>query len=290
MRRGGWLLLCGLLSASAQGGVYKYVDERGVVSYTDSYADAAPFNPEEMEYLDPDQDKVKLRYTPSGNLFIINELHGPVTVTLQFNHLEGVKSRVDLSKPIVVPARSEQFVDRLSYQGDGNLEISQQFVIGSPSQINDSELQIPFRGRFRVSQGFDGAYSHHFPGNRYAIDMPMPEGTPVLAAKSGVVLDMKMYFAGHSNDPADRARTNFIRLLHPDGTMTVYVHLRTASARVSIGQSVAAGEMIAESGNTGYSSGPHLHFAVQRNDGKRLVAIPFHFNGVIPTQGSWLQN
>jgi len=83
----------------------------------------------------------------------------------------------------VVPARSEQFVDRLSYQGDGNLEISQQFVIGSPSQINDSELQIPFRGRFRVSQGFDGAYSHHFPGNRYAIDMPMPEGTPVLAAK-----------------------------------------------------------------------------------------------------------
>ena len=290
MRRGGWLLLCGLLSASAQGGVYKYVDERGVVSYTDSYADAAPFNPEEMEYLDPDQDKVKLRYTPSGNLFIINELHGPVTVTLQFNHLEGVKSRVDLSKPIVVPARSEQFVDRLSYQGDGNLEISQQFVIGSPSQINDSELQIPFRGRFRVSQGFDGAYSHHFPGNRYAIDMPMPEGTPVLAAKSGVVLDMKMYFAGHSNDPADRARTNFIRLLHPDGTMTVYVHLRTASARVSIGQSVAAGEMIAESGNTGYSSGPHLHFAVQRNNGKRLVAIPFHFNGVIPTQGSWLQN
>ena len=290
MRRGGWLLLCGLLSASAQSGVYKYVDERGVVSYTDSYADAAPFNPEEMEYLDPDQDKVKLRYTPSGNLFIINELHGPVTVTLQFNHLEGVKSRVDLSKPIVVPARSEQFVDRLSYQGDGNLEISQQFVIGSPSQINDSELQIPFRGRFRVSQGFEGAYSHHFPGNRYAIDMPMPEGTPVLAAKSGVVLDMKMYFAGHSNDPADRARTNFIRLLHPDGTMTVYVHLRTASARVSIGQSVATGEMIAESGNTGYSSGPHLHFAVQRNNGKRLVAIPFHFNGVIPTQGSWLQN
>ena len=290
MRRGGWLLLCGLLSASAQSGVYKYVDERGVVSYTDSYADAAPFNPEEMEYLDPDQDKVKLRYTPSGNLFIINELHGPVTVTLQFNHLEGVKSRVDLSKPIVVPARSEQFVDRLSYQGDGNLEISQQFVIGSPSQINDSELQIPFRGRFRVSQGFDGAYSHHFPGNRYAIDMPMPEGTPVLAAKAGVVLDMKMYFAGHSNDPADRARTNFIRLLHPDGTMTVYVHLRTASARVSIGQSVATGEMIAESGNTGYSSGPHLHFAVQRNNGKRLVAIPFHFNGVIPTQGSWLQN
>ena len=288
--RGVWILLGCWLMMPVQGSVYKYVDENGVVSYTDSFADAAPFNPEEMEYLDPAPDKVKLRYTPSGNLFIINELHGPVTVTLQFNHLDGVKSRVDLSKPIVVPPRSEQFVDRLSYQGEGDLEISQQFVIGSPSQVSDSELQLPFRGRFRVSQGFNGSYSHHFPGNRYAIDLPMPEGTPVLAAKAGVVLDMKMYFAGHSNNPADRARTNYIRLLHPDGTMTVYVHLRTASARVSIGQSVATGQMIAESGNTGYSSGPHLHFAVQHNNGKRLVSIPFHFNGVVPTQGRWLQN
>jgi len=91
-------------------------------------------------------------------------------------------------------------------------------------------------------------------------------------------------------DPAARARTNYLRLLHADGTMTIYVHLRTGSARVQIGQSVAAGELIAESGNTGYSTGPHLHFAVQRNDGKRLISIPFVLKGQAPHQGDWLSN
>ena len=285
-----WLLCLWLLQGSALAGVYKYVDEHGVVSYTDDFATAAPFNPEEMELLEPDPDKVKLRYTPSGNLFIINELYGPVTATLQLNHLAGVRSQTDLTQPIVVAARAEQFVDNLHYSGEGSLEISHQFIVGSPSQVLESDLLPPFHGRFQISQGFEGAYSHHFPGNRYAIDLPMPEGTPVLAARSGTVLDMKMHFAGHSNDPAARARTNYLRLLHADGTMTIYVHLRTGSARVQIGQSVAAGELIAESGNTGYSTGPHLHFAVQRNDGKRLISIPFVLKGQAPHQGDWLSN
>ena len=69
-------------SSSAAASVYKYVDAQGTLSYTDDLGLAAPFKPQEMEYLDPDPDKVKLRYTASGNLFIINELHGPVTVTL----------------------------------------------------------------------------------------------------------------------------------------------------------------------------------------------------------------
>ena len=74
---------------------------------------AAPYEPEEIEYLDPDPGKVKLRYTPSGNLFIINEFHGPVTVTLSLSQYAGVHTTRDLREPIIVPARSEQFVDNL---------------------------------------------------------------------------------------------------------------------------------------------------------------------------------
>ncbi len=289
MRGGGLLLLC-WLACPLQAGVFKYVNADGVVSYTDDRDLAAPFNPEELEYLDPDPDKVRLRYTPSGNLFIINELHGPVTVSLQLSTRVGVESQHDLSAPIVVPAQSEQFVDRLSYHGDGALAIRHTFVIGAPSHTQDADLVVPFRGRYRISQGFEGRFSHHLPGNRYAIDVPMPEGTPVLAARSGVVFDMKMGFSGSSQDPSARARTNYIRLLHGDGTMTVYAHLRTGTARVQSGQSVSAGQMIAESGNTGYSTAPHLHFALQHNDGQRLVSIPFHFQGQTPQQGMWLGN
>lgn len=287
-----WRVLLGLIWwlmwPVAEARIYKYVDATGTVSYTDELARAQPYAPQELEYLDPDPNKVKLRYTPSGRLYIANEFHGPVTVTLLLNQRQGIDSDINLKAPIVVPARAERYVGRLRYVGSGQLEISQHFVLGTPNMLNDAELQVPFRGHFRISQGFNGTFSHNQPGDRFAVDVVMPEGTPILAAKPGVVLDMKMLFVGSGMDPALKARTNFIRLLHPDGTMTVYAHLKTGSQRVGLGQTVSAGQPIAESGNTGYSTAPHLHFAVQRNDGQRLVSILFHIQGRTPQQGDWL--
>jgi murein DD-endopeptidase MepM/ murein hydrolase activator NlpD len=60
---------------------------------------------------------------------------------------------------------------------------------------------------------------------------------------------------------------NFVRVLHDDGTMGVYLHLKQGSVSVE-GQRVMVGSALALSGNTGNSSGPHLHFVVQRNTGR----------------------
>lgn len=68
--------------------------------------------------------------------------------------------------------------------------------------------------------------------------------------------------------------------------MTLYAHLKTGSGVVGPGQHVKAGQLLALSGNTGYSTGPHLHFAVQRNDGTRLISIPFNLKGITPKKGS----
>ena len=79
---------------------------------------------------------------------------------------------------------------------------------------------------------------------------------------------------GRGNNPAG----NFVRVLHDDGTMGVYLHLKQGSVSVREGQRVAVGSALGLSGNTGNSSGPHLHFVVQRNTGLGLVSIPYQFN------------
>jgi murein DD-endopeptidase MepM/ murein hydrolase activator NlpD len=65
--------------------------------------------------------------------------------------------------------------------------------------------------------------------------------------------------------------SNSIRILHDDGSMAVYAHLQVGRAQVYVGMRVQAGQLIAYSGNTGFSSGPHLHFAVQVNQGMNLA-------------------
>jgi murein DD-endopeptidase MepM/ murein hydrolase activator NlpD len=59
--------------------------------------------------------------------------------------------------------------------------------------------------------------------------------------------------------------------------MGVYLHLMQGSVVVREGQRVATGERLARSGNTGNSTGPHLHFVVQRNVGLAIESIPFDF-------------
>jgi murein DD-endopeptidase MepM/ murein hydrolase activator NlpD len=61
--------------------------------------------------------------------------------------------------------------------------------------------------------------------------------------------------------------------------MALYVHLNWNTIRVVPGQRVRRGEYLADSGNTGFSSGPHLHFVVQRNRGGALESVPVEFAG-----------
>jgi murein DD-endopeptidase MepM/ murein hydrolase activator NlpD len=71
--------------------------------------------------------------------------------------------------------------------------------------------------------------------------------------------------------------------LHDDGTIAIYAHLHWDSVRVQAGQHVQRGEYIADSGNTGFTTGPHLHFAVIRNAGSQAVSVPIQFSGPAAT-------
>ena len=141
---------------------------------------------------------------------------------------------------------------------------------------------LPWRGGpFRLSQGPNGSFSHTDSKSRYAMDIAMPEGTPIIAARSGRVVKTENEQVGRGND----ASGNFVRVRHDDGSEAVYLHLKQGSVSVRAGQRVAVGSPLALSGNTGNSSGPHLHFVVQRATEAGLVSIPYEFNqpvGVLP--------
>jgi murein DD-endopeptidase MepM/ murein hydrolase activator NlpD len=141
---------------------------------------------------------------------------------------------------------------------------------------------LPWRGGpFRLSQGPNGGFSHTDSKSRYAMDIAMPEGTPIIAARGGRVVKTENAQAGRGSD----ASGNFVRVRHDDGTEGVYLHLKQGSVSVQVGQRVAVGSPLALSGNTGNSSGPHLHFVVQRATEAGLVSIPYEFNqpvGALP--------
>ncbi|RAQ40206.1 peptidase M23, partial [Arthrospira sp. O9.13F] len=83
------------------------------------------------------------------------------------------------------------------------------------------------------------------------IDIAGPVGTPILAAAPGVVIFSGWNSGGYGN---------LVELEHPDGSVTLYAH--NHRNLVSKGQKVTQGQLIAEMGSTGFSTGPHLHFEI----------------------------
>lgn len=106
-----------------------------------------------------------------------------------------------------------------------------------------------------ITSGFGGRSSPGGIGSTYheGVDIAVPEGTPIRAAKGGTVI-MASYNGGYGN---------YTCIDHGSGLSTCYGH--QSGFAVSAGQSVDQGQVIGYSGNTGNSTGPHLHFEVRIN-------------------------
>lgn len=153
-------------------------------------------------------------------------------------------------------------------------------VPGQPQSASQAfEYRLPFdpAAGVRVHQGAHGRASHHDAQNRYAWDFALAEGTPVLAARAGRVMATRSSACCTTNVAGDGG--NWVRIEHEDGSMAIYAHLQAGSLAVTPGQRIAQGQPLGRVGNTGYSRGAHLHFAVQINTGLSLHSIPVQLNG-----------
>lgn len=172
-----------------------------------------------------------------------------------------------------------------------------QYVLGS--RLNKYQDIVnylpPIKGKFKITQSFNGKMTHFEKYNKYAVDIAMPEGTPIYAARAGKVILVDDDFYKNTYGTNKKNEANKIIILHDDGSMAIYAHLELEKAKVYPEMNVQAGDLIGYSGNTGYSSAPHLHFAIMYNHLGEETSVPFKFlnssnQAEIPIEGSWLIN
>lgn len=268
--------------------IYQYRDDNGILHFTDRKpAGDVPELEETIVKVErqPIVDLVTSDAGMSRKLSFRNRLGGPVELELAFGTLENMRTEPQSPVRVVLPAQQETAVASLRAAEPGKTSrysVGYKAVPGDPRAVPrlDYGYAVPLApgSGFEIHQGFGGRFSHHDPQSFHAVDLAVDEGTPVLAARAGTVMQIEEDFDGAGLD-AEKfgARANHVRIVHDDGTMSVYAHLKLESVVVGVGQYVSEGQKIGLSGNTGFSSGPHLHFAIQVNAGLELKTVPFRF-------------
>lgn len=206
---------------------------------------------------------------------------------------EKIRANMDLPYYSIIKANEKSkylfsVFNRSLTQKD--LKFYSRVVIGDPENVHE-DLDYPYilpyeeNTERRVSQGYNGGYSHKG-WQKYSLDLGMPIGTPVCAARDGVIVDIKQDSTKGGRSYKYISMANYITVYHSDGTVGQYVHLMPFGSLFEIGTKVTQGQIIGYSGNTGRTGGPHLHFVVSKPVYLARQSLPVKFidkNGVLTT-------
>ena len=306
-RAGHALAVIVLVAVSAAGAqsLYKYRGPDGDWVYSDR----APPDDEAVEVRELPGSHVAPRVTVSHGfadgrmrLTARNDYYAPVELILGIDDLQNTEppAAEQSLRWILDPQSDAELMSLRAIPDAGAPKIVYRYtwIAGDPRTEHrpDRAYRVPFAvaSAFQVSQAFPNTVTHPGADSRHAVDIVMPVGTGVYAARGGIVFEVAATnFRGGADPERDAAAANLVRILHDDGTYAEYAHLNWNSIRVKPGDVVARGQYIADSGNTGFSTGPHLHFAVVRNIGLRVESLPIVFEGpngseVVPETGARL--
>jgi murein DD-endopeptidase MepM/ murein hydrolase activator NlpD len=250
-------------------------------------AGAMCFTPSPQTFGAISTDKTQVKVTSQRNAggvtrFVVeNSELSEVTMTFDFN---TVNLKSDVPFPYTAtfkPGDTEAFtLTPINTNSEWDYSFTNYYKLGSSVAVPDDYVYLlPYAPgtTHRITQGYNGKYSHQG-SNKYAIDWQMPQGTAVYAARGGLVVKVKDDSDLGGGDIKFDPFNNYVLIRHDDGTLGHYCHLKKGGVKVHPGQIVKTGDVIALSGSTGFSSGPHLHFCVfMTKDGKQRVSIPVKF-------------
>ena len=224
----------------------------------------------------------------------------PITYTLRIRTRDLAVDGPRTVTRTLAPNQSEQVMvlSGGTPQREGNYHYSFDWTVGDKDAVHDDDhlYALPYSSgkSYRVIQGYGSRFSHTGL-EEFAVDLDMPVGTPVHAARSGVVARVEeSHSKGCWNEGCGQF-ANYVVILHNDGTTGEYYHLMQNGSTVNVGDGVARGQRIAYSGNTGHTTMPHLHFAVYRaTEWGNTQSIPVRFqsaDGIIdrPRRGARYQ-
>jgi murein DD-endopeptidase MepM/ murein hydrolase activator NlpD len=205
-----------------------------------------------------------------------------MTLVLDFKVLENFKANLRIPAQVVLePDGTFQQVLQLRRVNDrkgGNYNYLYYFFKGKTDVKPDNfTYYLPYEHDTKqlVGQGYNGKFSHK---GIYALDFNLKEGTKVCAARGGIVVELKEDSSYGCKSSSCQGHANYLIIYHEDGTFSYYAHLQKNGVLVKLGDTVKAGQVVALSGNTGWSSGPHLHFEVFKplEKGKQTLPVTFH--------------
>ncbi len=169
-----------------------------------------------------------------------------------------------------------------------NIAPADPYLCQGYGKAEDSEYILPYKEgeRYKLIQGNCSRYSH-FGTNRYAYDFGLPMKTEIIASRGGIVISEDMVHPDNTYSVkkvyrrTGKAKGNCILIQHSDGTIGVYYHLMQGSSTVNKGDRVKQGQLIALGGNSGFTTGAHLHFEVRKSKVDRQT-VPITFRNASP--------
>lgn len=235
-----------------------------------------------------------------GNQFLVYlqpGVHTDLTVGLRWT-LNNMVADFKASDPIVLKAGQKTLVGKLRFASSagGTYQVNTTGVrYGDVTVTQDTYVYgLPWRAgeTYTCGNAWNG-FGAHTGDYAQALDFTMPVGTQVVAARDGVVFAVENRFSQGGNDASLGDKANYAYIRHDNGTYGRYLHFKQNGVVVAVGQPVRRGQLIGYSGNTGWSTQPHLHFDVataRSVSGDRTIGVKFQTQagqpaGEVPVAG-----